>query len=183
MTDQTTSCSTFKCYYTDAPLFDRVSIWTFCSVMIIVMALIHRSGSIYPVLTFDLIFMLIPLWFEFMVHMIRTRSVIELTDSEIVVRRWLCRQVSFPLDKIASISVVDFDTDSVDKLTRDYMLPMAMGRVNLYPQKGVIVFFERKWIKSVRPIFFNAADPDGFAMALSEKSGKPVSMKQQAPEK
>lgn len=183
MTEQTTSYSIFKCYYTDAPLFDRFSIWGFSFVMIIVMALIPSAGSIYPMLVFALICMLIPLWFEFMVHMIRTRSAIELTDNEIVVRRWGCRHVSFPIDKIESISVVDFDTDSVDKLTQDYLLPMSMGRVNLYPQKGVIVFFDRKWIKSVRPIFFNAADPDEFAMALSEKSGKPVSTKQQEPEK
>ncbi len=183
MTEQTTSYSIFKCYYTDAPLFDRFSIWGFSFVMIIVMALIPSAGRIYPMLVFALICMLIPLWFEFMVHMIRTRSAIELTDNEIVVRRWGCRHVSFPIDKIESISVVDFDTDSVDKLTQDYLLPMSMGRVNLYPQKGVIVFFDRKWIKSVRPIFFNAADPDEFAMALSEKSGKPVSTKQQEPEK
>jgi hypothetical protein len=105
----------------------------------------------------------------------RTRSIIELVDNEIVVRGWIRFRKSFPVDKIESIRVVDFDTDKVDKLTNDYMLARPMRRVNLCPRKGVIVFFERKWIKSVRPVFFNAADPDQFANALSEASGKMVS--------
>lgn len=84
----------------------------------------------------------------------------------------MCRKVSYPIDKIESIQVVDFDTDVVDKQTQDYMLPVAMGKVDLYPRKCVIVFFERKWIKSVRPVFFNPANPELFAQTLAEISGK-----------
>ena len=87
----------------------------------------------------------------------------------------MCRHKSFPIDKIDSIHIVDFDKDKVDKLMQDYRLPMAMGRVNLYPRKGVIVFFNRKWIKSVQPILFNPMDCNQFATALSNISGKPVS--------
>lgn len=102
--------------------------------------------------------------------MIRKKSVIELTDNDIVVKRWPCRHKSFPIDKIESVHVVDFDMDCVDKQTKDYMLPMSMGMVELYPRKGVIVFFDRNWIKSIRPVFFNAANPDLFAAVLSNRS-------------
>lgn len=161
----------FECYYTDAPRFDRIFVWGMCIGIMVALILIPKNGNIYPFLFFGLLYMLIPLWFEIMVHMIRTKSYIALIDNEIVVKRWMCRKVSFPIDKIESVRVVDFDTDVVDKQTKDYRLPMAMGRVNLYPQKGVIVFFDRKWIKSVQPIFFNPADPERFAQDLAEESG------------
>lgn len=174
MNDNRADIEVFKCYYTDASRSDRLCLWGYCAIMVIVLTLIPNHGNIYPFLICGLIFILIPLWFEFMVHMIRTRSSIELSD-KIVVRRWMCRPGTFPTDKIESIRIVDFDKDQVDKLTQDYRLPMPMGRVDLYPKKGVIVFFDRKWIKSVQPIFFNAADPEKFAMALAAKSNKPVS--------
>ena len=169
----TTDNQIFKCYFTDVSLFDRLSVWGYSVVMIIVLALIHKKGHIATVLFLGLLFTLIPLWFEFMSHMIRTRSYIKLTD-RIVFKIWMNRSCSFPIDKIESIRVVDFDKDNVDRLTQQYRLPISMGYVNLYPQKGVIVFFDRKWIKSVQPIFFNASNPEQFAMALAKESGKPL---------
>lgn len=170
----------FECYYTDAPLADRLSVWGISIAMILVFTLIIKVNNIYLLVIACLIYVFIPLWFEFGVYMIRTRSIIELTDNnEIVVRRWMCRRKSYPIDKIESIRVVDFDEDSIDRLTRDCIFPMPVGNVNQYPTKGVIVFFDRKWIKSVRPVFFNAANPEQFAIALANESGKPVYMSQE----
>ncbi|MDE6094765.1 MAG: hypothetical protein K2G52_01085 [Muribaculaceae bacterium] len=165
----------FDCNFTDAPRFDRIFVWSECTVLMFILIICRQKDNIYPFLFFGLLFMLIPLWFEFSVHMVRTKSYIELIDNKIVFKGWMCRKASFPIDKIESVRVVDFDTDVVDKLTRDYRLPVAMGRVNLYPQKGVIIFFERKWIKSVQPILFNPIDPEQFAHALAVKSGKVLS--------
>lgn len=173
MADQIETRMIFKCNYTDPPLFDRIFVWGFSICMVIVLVLIPQAG--YIAVIFALIYMLIPLWFEFGIYMVKARSSLELTDNEIIVRRWMCRHKSFPIDKIDSIHIVDFDKDKVDKLMQDYRLPMAMGRVNLYPRKGVIVFFNRKWIKSVQPILFNPMDCNQFATALSNISGKPVS--------
>lgn len=166
----------FECNFTDASLFDRLSVWCFSVGMILVFAFIPKHGYAYLfAIIFSLIYVLVPLCFEFMIYMIRKRSFIKLTDNnEILVKRWMCRSKSFPIDKIESIRVVDFAQTNTDKLTRDYMLPMPMGKVDLYPSKGVIVFFDRKWIKSVRLIFFNPAYPEEFATALAKKSGKPV---------
>lgn len=178
MPDQSNPHKVFKCYYTDAPLSDRIFVWTMSVCMIIVLitfASSSKTGNKCLAVIFVMLYMFIPLWFEYGIYMMRTRSIIELVDNEIVVRGWIRFRKSFPVDKIESIRVVDFDTDKVGKLTNDYMLARPMGRVNLCPRKGVIVFFERKWIKSVRPVFFNAADPDQFANALSEASGKMVS--------
>ncbi len=162
----------FKCHYTDASRYDRIFVWSMGIGFMVIFILLPHNGNIYPFLIFGLISMLIPIWFEFMVHKIRTKSYIELIDNKIVFKRWMCRKVSYPIDKIESIQVVDFDTDVVDKQTQDYMLPVAMGKVDLYPRKCVIVFFERKWIKSVRPVFFNPANPELFAQTLAEISGK-----------
>lgn len=91
----------FECYYTDAPLADRLSVWGISIAMILVFTLIIKVNNIYLLVIACLIYVFIPLWFEFRVYMIRTRSIIELTDNnEIVVRRWLCRRKSYPIDKI-----------------------------------------------------------------------------------
>lgn len=166
----------FECNFINAPLSDRLMVWGYSVILMLVLTLISNNGHFYIILTCDILLMLIPIWFEFAVHMIRTRSFITLTDKEIVVKRWMSHRVSYPIDKIECVRVVDFDTDHVDKLTQYYRLPMPMGRVNLYPQKGVIVFFDRKWIKSVHPVFFNPANTRLFAQTLAEISGKtPIS--------
>lgn len=166
------STEIFKCHYTNASRFDRLSVWSVGIGVMTVLALTPHTGNTYPFLCFGLLYMLIPFWFEFMVHMIRTKSYIELIDNKIVFKRWMCRKVSYPINKIERIQVVDFDTDVVDKLTQDYRLPLSMGMVDVYPRKGVIVFFERKWIKSVQPILFNPIDSELFAYSLAVKSGK-----------
>lgn len=182
MPDHSNSHKVFKCYYTDAPLFDRSMVWgmSVCVIIVLIaLASSFKTGNKGIAVFFVLLYMLIPIWFELVIYMTKRKGFIELIDNQIVFRAWMRSRKSFPVDKIERIQVVDFDTDCVDKLTKDYMLPTPMGRVSLYPQKGVIVFFERKWIKSVRPVFFNAADPDQFAGALSEASGKPVSNRRQ----
>lgn len=131
-------------------------------------------SNITLVTIFALLYMLIPLWFEFGIYMVRTRSSLELSNGEIIVRRWLRRHQTFPIDKVESIHIVD-TKNLTDKRMKDYRLPISMGRVNLYPTEGVLVFFDRKWIKSVQPILFNPADLNQFAKALSDKSGRPVS--------
>lgn len=160
----------FKCHYTDAPRFDRIFVWSLGIGMMVVLILIPAKGNIYPSLIFGLIYILMPFWFEYTVRMRRTKGYIQLIDNNIVYKAWMSRKVSYPIDKIKSVKVVDFDADVVDKLTQDYQLPVSMGKVNLYPRKGVIVFFDRKWIKSVRPILFNPIDPEQFAHTLIEKS-------------
>lgn len=162
----------FRCNYTDAPLYDRISVWGLC--IGVAVALVLSVSNITLVAIFTLLYMLIPLWFEFGIYMVRTRSSLELTDGEIIVRRWLRRHQSFPIDKVESIHIVD-TKNLTDKRIKDYRLPISMGRVNLYPTEGVLVFFDRKWIKSVQPILFNPADLNQFAKALSDKSGRPVS--------
>ncbi|MDE6196313.1 MAG: hypothetical protein K2F91_00430 [Muribaculaceae bacterium] len=70
----------FRCNYTDAPLFDRISVWGLCIGVAVVLVL--SISNITPVTIFALLYMFIPLWFEFGIYMVRTRSSLELTDGE-----------------------------------------------------------------------------------------------------
>ena len=77
MADQIENSMIFKCHYTDAPLFYRIFVWGFSICMVIVLVLIPQAG--YIAVIFALIYMLIPLWFEFGIYMVRTKSSLELT--------------------------------------------------------------------------------------------------------
>lgn len=39
----------------------------------------------------------------------------------------------------------------------------------LYPDEGVLIYFNRKWIKSIYPVFFNPEDIQGFICAINQK--------------
>lgn len=112
-----------------------------------------------------------PIYWSAIIHQIRTKSFIYLTDNEIVVKVWGRREKTFPINEIEAVEIVDFDKDVVDKRMKYYTLPVSFGRGgDIIPNRGVLVFFKKKWIKSVHPVFFNPADSERFANALNELS-------------
>lgn len=65
--------------------------------------------------------------------------------------------------------MVDFSSADAGIKMKDCLPPVSFDRGDgLLPKQGVLVFFERKYIKSVRPVFLNPADPELFASALAE---------------
>ena len=41
--------------------------------------------------------------------------------------------------------------------------------IELYPSRGVLISFNRRWIKSVFPVYFNPADVQGFMSAIRQR--------------
>lgn len=78
---------------------------------------------------------------------------------------------SYPVKYIEQIEVVDLDSDKWGKYCKDNLFPMGFGRGGdgIIPPTGVLVFFTREYIKSVRPIFLNPSDPELFVRTVNER--------------
>lgn len=160
----------FPCNFSDAKLSSRLFIWTLSIVYAV--AILSASHNITILLILGISVLLLPVIWEIMLYYIRTQSYILLTpDNEIALKVWSRRINSYPIDHIERICVVDFDSDITDKLMKDYAFPVSLGRGgdDLIPDKGVLIFFQRRYIKSVRPVFFNPSDPELLADALKNR--------------
>lgn len=72
--------------------------------------------------------------------------------------------VSFPIKEITSI-----ESASIEQANERYAtLPVLLNSRGweLYPSEGVLITFNRRWIKSVFPVYFNPADIQGFISAV-----------------
>lgn len=156
----------FPCRFLDVPLPLRMFIWILTIPMAVVFFVIGDGQA--GVYIFGCVYVLIPIVWEYLMYGVRKKSYICLTaDDEIIVKYWPGRRATYPVSEIESVYVVDFDAGISDKLMKDYMLPLSLGRGGeIVPKQGVLVFFKRKWFKSVRPVFFNPTNPAAFAAAL-----------------
>ncbi len=157
----------FPCRFLDVPFPLRMFIWIITISMAVVLFVIGGHVCVYIL---GYVYVLMPFVWEYMMYGVRTKSYICLTaDDEIVVKYWPGRLAKYPVSEIESIHVVDFDAGISDKLMKDYMLPISLGRGGeIVPKQGVLVFFKRKWFKSVRPVFFNPTNPAALSAALSD---------------
>ena len=77
------------------------------------------------------------------------------------------KEVRYPINEIRSI-----EGSSLKDAERKYAtFPMVLNTKGeeLYPAEGVLITFNRAWIKSVFPVYFNPADTQGFISAIRER--------------
>lgn len=92
-------------------------------------------------------------------------SYIEITDDGILCCNYKGhKSVSYPVNEIQSIK---------EGTLKDNKYATFPGVLNirgdeLYPETGVLITFNRSWIKSVFPVYFNPADIPGFISAIKQ---------------
>ncbi|MDE6551625.1 MAG: hypothetical protein K2K98_01485 [Muribaculaceae bacterium] len=77
------------------------------------------------------------------------------------------KEVRYPINEIRSI-----EESSLKDAERKYAtFPMVLNTKGeeLYPPEGVLITFNRAWIKSVFPVYFNPADIQGFMSTIRER--------------
>lgn len=99
-------------------------------------------------------------------------SHLEITDDGLLKCKYKGRAtVSFPIKEIASI-----ESASIDQASERYAtFPVLLNNRGweLYPSEGVLITFNRRWIKSVFPVYFNPADIQGFISAVKRVKDSP----------
>lgn len=128
--------------------------------------LIYSSAHI-ALLVMGIFLLLLPVGLELQLYYIRKKSYICLTSDEIIVNVWSRKTIRYPLSQVEKVQTVDFDNDPSAPDINHYRLPLAFGRGGeIIPSCGVLLYFNRAYLKSVLPIFFWPADPDIFADTL-----------------
>lgn len=95
------------------------------------------------------VFTIIMIWYCCKIY---NSSYYEITDSEIVTCGFSCKKQTYPIDKISKICYVDTGTEWARNV------PNARYQLEIY--------FDRKYLKSVMPLYFAPEDRDAFVKTL-----------------
>lgn len=77
------------------------------------------------------------------------------------------REVSYPINEIKTIEPATIK--DVEKKYATFPIVVNTKGDELYPPEGVLITFNRAWIKSVFPVYFNPADREGFIYAIRQR--------------
>ena len=95
-----------------------------------------------------------------------TESYLEITSDGTLMCVYKWRGTAkYPIKEILSI-------EAISVRDRECTIPKSITGQhdpNLYPDEGVLIYFNRKWIKSIYPVFFNPEDIHGFICAINQK--------------
>ena len=95
-------------------------------------------------------------------------SYIEITSDNLLKCKYKGRkEVSYPIKEIQSVEESSL-TDAEKKYATFPVVLNTKGE-ELYPPTGVLITFNRSWIKSVFPVYFNPEDIQGFISAIRQR--------------
>ena len=82
------------------------------------------------------------------------------------------KELIYPINEIKAI-----EQATIKDVEKKYAtFPIALDRWNeLYPPEGVLITFNRAWIKSIFPVFFNPVDIEGFISAIRTRIKQQIS--------
>lgn len=100
------------------------------------------------------------------VNTLTTKSYLEITPDGILECNFKGRgTVSYPISEIISIEQISLA--QAEKRYATFPTVLNSRGWELYPDEGVLITFNRTWLKSVFPVYFNPADIQGFMAAIN----------------
>ena len=76
-------------------------------------------------------------------------------------------KIEYPIKEISKIEEVTLE--QVKQKHAKYPLALNNKGYELFPPKGVLITFNRAWIKSIFPVYFNPRDIEGFILAIKQR--------------
>lgn len=159
----------FKCSFSKKAIKDNViTLSVFIVLTIVIIGYIcNASGVWYSliVLPFSVIPMAIGIAY---LRRLVKESYLELTSDNILKCKYKGhREVCYPITEIKRIKAV-----TLKQAEKEFALfPVILNSKGeeLYSENGVLITFNRSWIKSVFPIYFNPEDAEGFIAAIRQR--------------
>ena len=136
-------------------------------VMVIGVALAKSMGFLIliPVVVF---LSLVSVWIFRYTNKLSRESYLEITaDGKLNCIFKGRSSVSYPINEIQSVE--ESSSENADKKYATVPVVVNSRGWEVYPEKGVLITFNRAWHKSVFPVFFNPADVQGFIAAIKSK--------------
>lgn len=95
-------------------------------------------------------------------------SYIELTSDGMLKCKFKgSKEVSYPINEIRSIE--ESSLKDAEKKYATFPAVLNIRGEELYPPEGVLITFNRAWIKSIFPVYFNPKDIPGFISAIKQR--------------
>ena len=102
------------------------------------------------------------------VRRLATGSYIEITsDGQLKCKFKGKREVGYPISEIKTIEPASIK--DVEKKYATFPIVLNSRGAELYPPEGALITFNRSWIKSVFPVYFNPTDIEGFISAIRKR--------------
>ena len=163
----------FECAFSEKAIRNNKSfIIIFTILLIIILCFVIKTSGKTPLnIWFSLaliLFVVVSDAFSlFYVKRLSSGSYLEITSDGILKCVFKGRkEVSYPINEMRSIE----ESSLKEAIKRYARLPIALDRWNeLYPPEGVLITFDRAWIKSIFPVFFNPEDISGFISAIRQR--------------
>ncbi len=157
----------FKCAFNERAM--RANAIEGLLVMFVYFLLIGSAlKNVWISLGFLAFFLLLAWWIIYSNKSIVTKSFYELSEDGML-KCWSRGKVrrAYPIKEIKSIE----RTNVAGKKKSYFSYPILYQRSgrDIIPGDGVMIFFNRKWYKSVIPVFFNPGDLDGFISAIENR--------------
>ena len=77
------------------------------------------------------------------------------------------RKIEYPIKEIKFIE--EATLKQAEKKHATFPIVLNTKGEELYPSEGVLITFNRAWIKSVFPVYFNPRDIEGFILAIKQR--------------
>lgn len=100
------------------------------------------------------------------VYRLKTGSYLEITTDGIIKCVYIGSTVSYPVKEIVTVEEVTLK--QAGKRFAISQVALNSRSWQLYPSSGVLITFNRAWLKSVFPVYFNPSDISGFISAVNK---------------
>lgn len=120
---------------------------------------------IYSLAAMFLALPVVMIWYQR--RLVRRSCYVVTADGYLEARYYLRKPVRYPIAEIEQVRLID-DDNCRSALPRYYTYPVSFGRGGdgMVPDTGVLVYFNRRWYKSINPVLLHACDDDGLLQAL-----------------
>ena len=163
----------FECAFSEKTIRNnKLWLMIYTILVILILCLVIRSSGMTPLniwfsLALIVFTVLMDAYSLIYVKRLSSGSYLEITSDGILKCVYKGRkEVSYPINEIISIEESSFKDARKKRAT----VPIQVDRCgDLFPSEGVSITFNRAWIKSIFPVYFNPADREGFITAINER--------------
>lgn len=158
----------FKCAFSEKAIkYNTIEMLIVVVPTIIVISYLFITTGLWA--GFILVFFLLAvttysMWY---ISRLTKESYLEITDDGRLECTYKGRvKISYPISEIESIE--EASLEQAEKKYAKFPVTLNTRGRELYPERGVLVTFNRSWIKSVFPVYFNPVDINGFVSAIKQ---------------
>lgn len=164
----------FECAFSEKAMKNNSQFLTIyvASISIILCYVLWSSGittlNLWFTFSFIAFMILIAVFSMTYVRRLAKGSYLEITsDGQLKCKFVGRKEECYPINEIKSIEPATIEEAQKKHATR----PIGLNSKgdDYYPPTGVLITFNRAWIKSVFPVYFNPADIEGFISAIKKR--------------